>query len=633
MKKNKGKKLLTGNEAIARGAYESGVKVATAYPGTPSTEILENISKYPEIYSQWSVNEKVALEVASGSSIAGARTLVAMKHVGLNVAADPFMTMSYTGVTGGLVLISADDPQLHSSQNEQDNRYYAKFARVPMLEPSDSQEAKDFVGEALDISEKFDTPAILRSTTRISHSRSLVETGPRKEVPVIGYEKNCAKYVMIPAFGRIRHDHVLERWNKLKDLSNSSSLNKVFEPPGGSAICGIGVITSGVVFQYAKEMLKDLPILKLGITSPVPCRKIKDFAKDKNVIIVIEELEPYLEDEILQMGLEADIYGKRFFPQTGELNPHIISSLYDRLAEMGLSGRKVNPQAKEIVSVENGPQATGTVSVENGPQATEKLPDAAGELKKSIPVRPPVLCAGCGHRPVFKVLKKLRLKVMGDIGCYTLSVLPPLDALDSCLCMGAGVGQAIGMEKADPGLKGKVVSVIGDSTFFHSGITPLVDSIYNNATGVMIILDNRITAMTGHQVNPGVGRTLMGAETKMVNPEDIAKAAGAGSVTVVDPYDMKEFEKVVRRELAREEFSVIVARQQCVLLDRKKARETDIYIDQEKCEKCGLCLKFGCPAIEFKNGSYTINEVLCSGCGVCVDICKKDAIISEDIKK
>ncbi|MCJ7665794.1 MAG: thiamine pyrophosphate-dependent enzyme, partial [Actinobacteria bacterium] len=335
----------------------------------------------------------------------------------------------------------------------------------------------------------------------------------------------------------------------------------------------------------------------------------------------IEELEPYLEGEILQMGLEADIYGKRFFPQTGELNPGVISGLYNKLAAQRLPERKA------------GPGAAGVVSDKKDQENTGQLPDNISELKKSIPARPPVLCAGCGHRPVFNVLKKLRLKVMGDIGCYTLSVLPPLNALDSCLCMGAGVGQAIGMEKADPGLKGRIVSVIGDSTFFHSGITPLIDSIYNNTTGVMIILDNRITAMTGHQVNPGVGRTLMGAETKMVNPEDIARAAGAGSVTVVDPYDMKEFEKVVRRELAREEFSVIVARQQCVLLNRKKAREKDIFIDQEKCEKCGLCLKFGCPAIEFKNGSYTINGVLCSGCGVCVDICKKDAIISKTHKE
>jgi len=621
LKESKEKKLLTGNEAIARGAYESGVKVATAYPGTPSTEILENISKYPEIYSQWSVNEKVALEVASGSSIAGSRTLVAMKHVGLNVAADPFMTMSYTGVTGGLVIISADDPQLHSSQNEQDNRYYAKFAKVPMLEPSDSQEAKDFVRVALDISEKYDTPVMLRCTTRISHSRSLVETGPRKEVPAIGYEKNCQKYVMIPAFGRIRHDLVLKRWTKLQDLSNSSPLNKIFEPDEGKSNSDIGIIASGVVFQYAKERLKDLPILKLGITSPVPHKIIRDFAKDKKVIVVVEELEPYLEEEILQMDLGVIIFGKKFFPRTGELGPAAVGSLYSKLA------------AQDLPEGIKGMEDNGIISEGKNRENAEKLQSIPDELKNSIPLRPPVLCAGCGHRPVFNVLKKLRLKVMGDIGCYTLSVLPPLDSLDSCLCMGAGVGQAIGMEKADPSLTGKVVSVIGDSTFFHSGITPLVDSIYNNARGVMIILDNRITAMTGHQVHPGVGKTLMGSDTKIVNPEDIARAAGARSVTVVDPYDMREFEKVVRRELAADDFSVIVARQRCVLLDRKKPRKVDIFIDQEKCEKCGLCLKFGCPAIEFKDGDYAINEVLCSGCGVCVDICKKDAIISEEIKK
>jgi len=622
LKETKEKKLLTGNEAIARGAYEAGVKVATAYPGTPSTEILENISKYPQVYSQWSVNEKVALEVASGSSIAGSRTLVAMKHVGLNVASDPFMTMSYTGVTGGLVLVSADDPQLHSSQNEQDNRYYAKFARVPMLEPSDSQEAKDLVSEALDISEEFDTPVILRSTTRISHSRSLVETGPRKEIPDIAYKKNCQKYVMIPAFGRIRHEYVLKRWKKLEEFSNNSPLNKILDPDDGKNNSDIGIITSGVIFQYAKERLGVLPILKLGITSPIPHKMIRDFAKDKKVIIVIEELEPYLEDEIMQLGLDAIIFGKKFFPQNGELSPKIVGSLYSKLAAQDL------PEGIKGIG-----DAGVTPKKGKNRENTGKIQNIIDELKNSIPLRPPVLCAGCGHRPVFNVLKKLKLKVMGDIGCYTLSVLPPLDSLDSCLCMGAGVGQAIGMEKADPSLKGKIVSVIGDSTFFHSGITPLVDSVYNNATGVMIILDNRITAMTGHQVHPGVGKTLMGAETKMVNPEDIARAAGVASVTVVDPYDMKGFEELVKRELATDDFSVIIARQRCVLLDRKKAREVDIFIDQEKCEKCGLCLKFGCPAIEFKDGDYTINEILCSGCGVCVDICKKDAIISEEIKK
>ena len=597
MDDNKEKRLLTGNEAIARGAYEAGVRVATAYPGTPSTEILENISKYPEIYSQWSVNEKVALEVASGSSMAGARTLVAMKHVGLNVAADPFMTLSYTGVTGGLVLISADDPQLHSSQNEQDNRYYARFARVPMLEPSDSQEAKDFIAAALDISEKYDTPVMVRTTTRISHSRSLVVTGPRKDIPIRKYEKDSQKYVMIPAFGRIRHRAVLERWEKLRELSDSTPLNKVFRGPAGDAETGI--ITSGVVFQYAREVFGELPILKLGMSSPLPEKLIRDFARNKRKIVVIEELEPYLEEIILAMGLETEIVGKELFPLYGELSPGMLRTSSERV--MGKNAEGSGVQGRAALQIR--------------------------DIQEQLPPRPPVLCAGCPHRPVFHILKKLKLKVMGDIGCYTLSVLPPLESLDSCLCMGAGMGQALGMEKADPGLKGKVVSVIGDSTFFHSGITPLVDNVYNKGTGIIIILDNRITAMTGHQVHPGVGMTLMGEHTVTINPEDIAESLGVENVEVVDPYDMKSFEKTIREHQGKAGLSVIVARQRCVLLDRKKPKKYEVFIDQEKCEKCGLCLKFGCPAIEYKDDIYSISSLQCSGCGVCTDICRKDAII------
>lgn len=603
MKESKEKKLLTGNEAIARGAYEAGVKVASAYPGTPSTEILENISKYPQIYSQWSVNEKTALEVASGSSIAGARTLAAMKHVGLNVAADPFMTMSYTGVTGGLVIIVADDPQLHSSQNEQDTRFYARFARVPMLEPSDSQEAKDFVGRALEISEKFDSPVILRSTTRISHSRSPVSLSDRKEIPLKKYEKNCQKYVMIPAYGRIRHRVVLERWEKLIRASNESDLNKAYGPQSNS----IGIITSGAVFQYAKEVFLNVPILKLGMVAPLPEKLIKDFAQDKKTIIVIEELEPYIEEQLAGMGLEAKVIGKEFFPLYGELTPLILGKIYDEMMGTGLF-------ADQRVSIGKGEVLKNRETIE--------------KIQKELPMRPPVLCAGCPHRPVFHILKKLRLRVMGDIGCYTLAVLPPLDSLDSCLCMGAGIGQALGMEKADPGVKGKIVSVIGDSTFFHSGITSMIDNVYNKGTGVIIILDNRITAMTGHQVHPGIGMTLMGEKTVAINPENIARAAGVSDVEVVDPYDMENFKKTIKKHLEKETLSVIVTRQRCVLLDRKKDKKIEIYIDQEKCEKCGLCLKFGCPAIEYKDEIYAINQMQCSGCGVCMEICRKNAIIS-----
>jgi len=591
------RRLLTGNEAIARGAYEAGVRVAAAYPGTPSTEILENVAGYPEIYSQWSVNEKVALEVASGASIAGARTLAVMKHVGLNVAADPFMTLSYTGVTGGLVLISADDPQLHSSQNEQDNRYYARFARVPLLEPSDSQEAKDFVAAALDVSEDYDTPVIVRSTTRISHSRSLVSTGPRREVPIKKYQKDCRKYVMIPAFGRIRHKAVLERWEELKKLSNNSKLNQVFKGDGSGSKTGI--ITSGVVFQYVMEVFPGLDILKLGMTSPIPEDVIREFARGRDNIVVIEELEPYLEEQLLAMDLDVRIIGKELFPLYGELSPAYLRKVEG----------KVTGSSKDIQSV------------------PEEKSKKTREIQDVLPQRPPVLCAGCPHRPVFYILKKLKLKVMGDIGCYTLSVLPPLDSMDSCLCMGAGVGQALGMEKADPSLKGKVVSVIGDSTFFHSGMTPMVDNIYNKGTGIIIILDNRITAMTGHQVHPGVGKTLMGEETVTVNPEDIARAAGIKNVEVIDAYDMKAFEAAVKKQLEIDSISVIVARQRCILLDRKKPKANEVFIDQEKCQKCGLCIKFGCPAIELAGDTYTINSLQCSGCGVCVNICRSGAII------
>lgn len=598
-------KLLTGNEAIARGAYEAGVKIAAAYPGTPSTEILENISKYKEIYCQWSVNEKVAMEFASGSSIAGARTLVAMKHVGLNVAADPFMTLSYTGVNGGLVIVFADDPGMHSSQNEQDNRYYSKFSKIPMLEPSDSREAKDFVKEALNMSEKFDTPVIIRTTTRISHSRSMVRVGERCNSKGGSYEKNCQKYVMIPAYGRQRHKVLLERWEKLTKFAENSELNQIYNPPDISLAGNVGIITSGVSYQYAREVFTNTPILKLSITSPIAKKTVKEFAKGKKLLIIIEELEPFLEEQIKEANLGIKIIGKEYFPQFGELNIEILEDLYDEIFGTSLF-KAINPCD------------TGSGNIE--PKENVKVPDPG-----SIPQRPPVLCAGCPHRPVFYILKKLKAVVMGDIGCYTLSVLPPLSSLDSCLCMGAGIGQALGMEKANPGLKGKVVSVIGDSTFFHSGITPLVDSVYNKGSGLIIILDNRTTAMTGRQVHPGIGKTLMGETTFEEKPEVIARAAGIKNVKVVNPYNLMLLEKVIKEELKKQELSVIVSRQKCVLLDKAGSNER-VYIDKEECTKCGLCLKFGCPAIEYRNNEYAINELLCTNCKVCVDICKKGAI-------
>ena len=603
--------LLTGNEAIARAAYEAGVKVATGYPGTPSTEILENISRYKSIYCQWSVNEKVAMEVASGASIAGARTLVAMKHVGLNVAADPFMTLSYTGVNGGLVIVSADDPYMHSSQNEQDNRFYAKFAKVPMLEPSDSQEALDMLKAAFEISEQFDTPVLLRTTTRISHSRSLVKIGEKIDLDERKYVKDSKKYVMIPSYGRVRHELLLQRWARLSEFSESKDLNKVYLPGGKNAITKIGIITSGVSYQYAREVFSNVPILKLLITNPLPKNTIRNFAEGKHLILIIEELEPFLEEQVKLLGLDSKIAGKEYFPQYGELNLDIAGRVYQQLFGTELiseheGGAKGKLDAAPIVAPDNN----------------------LGELLSDIPQRPPVLCAGCPHRSVFYILKKLRAAVMGDIGCYTLSVLPPLDALDSCLCMGAGIGQALGMEKANPDMKGKIVSVIGDSTFFHSGITPLIDSTYNNGTGLIIILDNRTTAMTGHQVHPGVGKTLSGNDTIELKPEYFAKAAGVKNIRVVDPYDLRLLEKVLREELERNELSVVVCRRICALLV-KVDKNNVVTIEQEKCDKCGVCIRFGCPAIQLRDGSYAINELLCTGCDVCVAVCKKGAILKK----
>lgn len=620
--------LLTGNEAIARAAYEAGVKVATAYPGTPSTEILENISKYKSIYCQWSVNEKVALEVASGASIAGARTLVAMKHVGLNVAADPFMTLSYTGVNGGLVIVSADDPYMHSSQNEQDNRFYAKFAKVPMLEPSDSQEALDMLKAAFEISEQFDTPVLLRTTTRISHSRSLVSLGEKINLDERKYVKNSRKYVMIPAYGRVRHELLLKRWERLSEFSESRDLYKIYQPGGENTVAAIGIITSGVSYQYAREIFSNIPILKLLITNPLPEKNIRNFAEGKHLILIIEELEPFLEEQVKLMGLNSKIAGKEYFPQYGELNLDIVDRVYQQLFgtelineyETGESGIDKHETGKRDVGSGSKP---GTATT---PASDINLSEPSG--LGDIPQRPPVLCAGCPHRSVFYILKKLRATVMGDIGCYTLSVLPPLDALDSCLCMGAGIGQALGMEKADPNLKGKIVSVIGDSTFFHSGITSLIDNAYNNGTGLIIILDNGTTAMTGHQVHPGVGKTLSGSDTIGLKPEYFAKAAGVKNIRVVDPYDLKLLEEVLRQELERNELSVVVCRRICSLLE-KVDKNNVVTIDQEKCNKCGACIRFGCPAIQLQNDRYTINELLCTGCDVCSIVCKKGAILKK----
>ena len=573
------KVLLSGNEAVARGAYEGGCRFAAAYPGTPSTEILENIAKYKDvIYCEWSTNEKVALEVATGASFAGARALAAMKHVGLNVAADPFFSLSYIGSTGGIIIVSADDPGMHSSQNEQDNRHYARSAKMAMLEPSDSQEAKEFTILGFEISEDFDTPLLLRLSTRLCHSKTVVELGERKEVPVKGYEKDIKKRLVLPAHARLRHIYVEERLKKLSKFSEQFEYNKMeFNDKS------IGIISSGIAYQYAKEVLPDASYLKLSFTYPLPFKLIEKFSKQVKKLYVIEENDPFLEMEIKAKGI--NVIGKEIIPITGELNPSIISEAF---------GKK----RKSVTII--------------------KIP--------SLPPRPPALCPGCSHTPVFYTLNKLKLTVTGDIGCYTLGALPPLNAIDTCVEMGASLGNAFGMEKV-LGEKSdkKIVAVIGDSTFFHSGITPLIDIVYNKGTSTVIILDNRITAMTGHQENPGTGKTLMGEDTVTINPEDIVKACGVKHVFTVDPYNLKELKKVIKREVERKEPSVIIARRPCILLlIRKREVGKPFYVDTEECIGCKICLQLGCPAISMKDEKAYINELFCVGCGVCAQLCPKD---------
>ena len=514
--------LLTGNEAVARGAFESGVGVGVGYPGTPSTEILESFVGYPGVYAEWAPNEKVALEVGFGASLAGARVLVTMKHVGLNVAADPFMTMSYTGVNGGLVLITADDPGMYSSQNEQDNRFYARFAQVPMLEPGDSQEAKDYIAKAYLISEQFDTPVLVRLTTRLSHTRTPVLPGENPSGPVQrDWERNIPKYVMLPGYARNRHLVVEERRRRLQEYAETSDLNEILWGDRS-----IGIISSGVVYNYAREALGDgASYLKLGCVYPLPLKLISEFARQVGRLIVVEELEPFLEDQIKAAGLA--VAGKDLFPRVGELDPELI--------ERGVRG---SSRFKSYFPVPDG-----------------------------LPGRPPIMCPGCPHRSVFYVLHKLKAIVTGDIGCYTLGAMPPFEAMDTCLCMGASIGASLGMEKARGGdFARRVVAVIGDSTFAHSGITGLIDHIYNKSTGTVIILDNRTTAMTGHQDHPATGLTLGKQEAAKIDLAALVRALGVEHVRTVDPYDLRSLEQAVREEMGREEVSVIIASRACALI-------------------------------------------------------------------
>lgn len=571
------KAFLSGNEAIARGAYEAGVRFAAAYPGTPSTEILENCTKYPEIVSQWSTNEKVAMEVTIGASLGGARSLVAMKHVGLNVAADPFFTLSYTGVNGGVVVVSADDPGMHSSQNEQDNRHYARFAKVPMLEPSDSQEAKDFVKVGLEISEVFDTPVLLRMTTRVCHSKSVVELGERVEPPKKIYQKDFAKYVVLPSNARKRHVFVEERTRKLEEYSEAFPGNRI--EPGDPEL---GVVTGSVAYQYSREVFPKATFLKLSMTFPLPQKLIREFAGKVKKIVVIEELDPYLEENLKAMGIPVE--GKSRIPLCGELSTETVARSF---------GEEIKPYA----------------------------------LPVEVPIRFPVLCPGCPHSGIYYVLKTLKATVTGDIGCYTLGGMPPLSAMDTCICMGASVGMALGMEKAmGRDSTKRIVATIGDSTFLHSGITGLLDIVYNKGVSTVCILDNGTTAMTGHQDHPGTGKTLSREPTSKVDYAALARAVGIKDVKVIDPYNLKAVREAFKDSLSRAEPSVVIAQRACVLLDRKRAKPP--AVDLEACNACGLCFLLGCPAMEKAVGKPVINEVFCVGCHVCTEICNREALKS-----
>ncbi len=573
------KALLTGNEAIARGAYEYGVSVASAYPGTPSTEILENIANYREIRAQWSPNEKVALEVAIGASIAGARALCAMKHVGVNVAADPLFTYTYTGVNGGLVLVSADDPGMHSSQNEQDNRNYARFAKIGLLEPSDSQEAKDMVAHALAISERFDTPVMLRTTTRISHSKSLVELKDPQERTLREYKKDARKYVAVPANAKARTGIKQQLLQEMMEFSEETELNRVEWDDKK-----IGIVTSGIAYQYVKEALPNASILKLGFTNPLPLKKIAAFAEQVEQLWVVEELEPFMEEQIRAAGIEVH-GGKAQLTRVGEYSPSLI-----RHAILGM-------------------------------ETKTKAPAAA-------PIRPPVLCPGCPHRGVFYALRNNRKLVTGDIGCYTLGAMPPLESLDTTICMGASIPAALGMEKARPEQAQNIVAVIGDSTFLHSGITGLIDMVYNKGTGTVMILDNRITAMTGHQHHAGTGQTLQGEAASEVDFVALCHAVGVKRVRVVDPGDLAALDKAIKEETAVREPSVIIARRPCALI--VKQSEPRLRVDHDKCTGCRMCMRLGCPAISFADRKSSIDPALCVGCGLCQQVCKFGAIVPEE---
>ena len=588
------KKLMLGNEAAARGLYEAGCTFVSSYPGTPSTEITEQAAKYDEIYAEWAPNEKVAMESAFGASVAGHRSFCGMKHVGLNVAADPLFTISYTGVNGGFIIGVADDPGMHSSQNEQDSRHYARASKIPMVEPSDSMEAIEYVKAAYEISEKYDTPVLLKMCTRVSHSQSVVETSDRVQPEFKPYNKDGDKYIMMPGQARRRHPIVEQRTEDLKKLSETTFLNRIEK--GDDQSCAI--ITDSTSYQYVKEVLGErYDILKLGLIWPVSEKLLKDFTDGREKIIVVEELDGFIEGMVRSLGVEC--VGKKFFSPLGELSQNLVRK--------GLAGALSDESLLPVIN--------------------------KAEKDYEVPNRPPVMCAGCPHRGLFYVLNKLKLNVIGDIGCYTLGAIEPLNAIDTTICMGASVSGIHGFNKAssftDAPNEGHTVAVIGDSTFMHSGITGLVNIAYNDSNSTVIILDNSITGMTGHQENPTTGRNLKGDPALKVDLEALCKAVGIASVRVVDPYDLKETERVIKEEVTKACSSVVISRRPCALLKYVK-HKAPIVPDKDKCTKCRLCMKIGCPAIMVTDKGVEIDHTLCVGCGVCTELCRFGALKEQE---
>ena len=587
------KQLMLGNAAAARGLFEGGCEIVSSYPGTPSTEITEEAAKFTEIYCEWAPNEKVALESAFGASLAGKRAFCGMKHVGLNVAADPLYTASYCGVNAGLVVAVADDPAMHSSQNEQDSRHHAIASKIPMIDPSDSQEAKDFMKLAFDLSEKFDTPILFRTCTRVAHSQSIVETEDRVVPARKVYEKNPAKYVMAPANAIKRHPFVEQRMKDIEEWSCTSGINRIEK-----ASSDVGIITSSTSYQYTKEVLGDsVNILKLGMVNPLPAKMIKDFAATVKTIIIIEELDPIIENFVRGLGLSNKIYGKDIFPICGEFSQNLLRTTLST---------SLPKYFKDI-------------------QIPSSLITPNSELR-TLPIRPPIMCAGCPHRGMFYALSKLKVTVFGDIGCYTLGSAAPLCAMDVTLCMGASFSGIHGWNKAGGAEnEKKTVAVIGDSTFMHSGMTGLAQIAYNQSNSTVIVLDNSITGMTGHQQNPTTGKNLYGDPAGRVDLEALAKAMGIKRVRVVDPYNIAECETAVKEELAVEEPSLIISRRPCALLKGVK-HNPPLVVKEDKCKSCKMCMKIGCPAISMKGGKAKVDPTLCVGCGVCTQMCKFDAL-------